>query len=102
MNMEEKIVVRVDSEIADIVPAFLENRNKDVKTILGALVNEDYETIRILGHSMKGSGSGYGFDAISSLGRSLEQEAMNMDAGRIRRLAEEISAYLGRVEVIYE
>ena len=51
-----KITVVVDPEIKDIIPIFLENRHGDVGTVLDALDRSDYETIRILGHSLQGTG----------------------------------------------
>ncbi len=101
-DKSEKITVHVDPEIADIVPGFLENRWKDIKSIKDALLKEDYETIQILGHSMKGSGAGYGFDAIGDIGSLLEQEAESRSIEGIRRGIDELSTYLERVDVVYE
>jgi len=99
---EAKIIVRVDPEIADLIPGFLENRQKDIKTMLEALDVGDYETIRVLGHTMKGSGGGYGFDAITDIGLSLEQAAKGKNSEEIQRWVEELSNYLEKVEVVYE
>ncbi len=101
-DKSEKITVHVDPEIADIVPGFLENRRKDIKSIKDALLKEDYETIQILGHSMKGSGAGYGFDAIGDIGSLLEQEAESRNIEGIRRGIDELSTYLEQVDVVYE
>ena len=67
-----------------------------------ALQSADYEGVRILGHNMKGVGGGYGFDAITDIGMSLEQAAKEKDAREIRKQAEALSNYLERVEVRYE
>ncbi|MBU2521344.1 MAG: Hpt domain-containing protein [Desulfobacteraceae bacterium] len=99
---EAKIIVRVDAEIEDLVPGFLQNRQNDIKKILEALDVGDYETIRVLGHSMKGSGGGYGFDAITDIGLSLEQAAKAKNSEEVRKWAEELSNYLENVEVAYE
>lgn len=101
-DKDKKITVHVDPEIADIVPGFLENRQKDIKLIQDALLKEDYETIRTLGHSMKGSGGGYGFDAIGEIGLSIEQNAMDRNIDGIRREIKELAAYLDRIEVVCE
>ena len=97
-----RIVVCVDTEIEDIVPGFLENRHGDVKAMLEALDWGDYETIRILGHSMKGAGGGYGFDAITDIGGSLEQAAKDRSSQEVRKVVGELSTYLERVEVVFE
>ncbi len=98
----EKIIVHVDAELEDLIPGFLENRCNDVKSMLEALEKNGYETIRILGHSMKGAGGGYGFDAITDIGAFLEQSAKEKNSDGVRRLIDELSTYLDSVEVIYE
>ena len=98
----EKIVVRVDEDLEDLIPGFLDNRHKDVETMTAALACGDYETVRVLGHSMKGSGGGYGFDAITDIGMSLETAAKEADSSELQKWINELSIYLGRVEVVYE
>ncbi|MBN1254214.1 MAG: Hpt domain-containing protein [Deltaproteobacteria bacterium] len=102
LKHNERIIIHVDPEIADLVPGFLENRRKDIKTMDAALKQGDFETIQILGHSMKGAGGSYGFDAVTDIGKSLEDAAKNNNAEEIQRSVGELAAYLDRVEVIYE
>jgi len=99
---EKKITVRIDPDLADLIPGFLEGRRRDVTAILEALEKNDSETIRILGHDMKGAGGGYGFDAITDLGRSIEEAAKNGDGEEIKRKTAELSVYLDSLDVIYE
>ncbi len=98
---DEKIVVNVDSDIEDLIPGFLENRHEDVKSIYDALEKEDYETIRILGHSMKGAGGGYGFDEITDIGRSIEESAEGKNQEEVKKWVISLSNYLDRVEIVY-
>ncbi len=102
LRQEAKIIVHVDPDIADLIPGFLENRHKDIKTIGDALVRGDFETIRFLGHSMKGAGGSYGFDPITDIGRSLEQAAIAQDAGDIKKSLQELFVYLDSIEVVYK
>ena len=94
-------VVYVDAEIKDLVPIFLKNQLEDVNSIVKACDQSDYEKIRILGHNMKGSGSAYGFDAISEIGAALEQCAKERNSEKVRMLANEVSVYLEHVAVVY-
>lgn len=98
----EKIIVHVDAELEDLIPGFLENRRKDIETLQKAMAKGDYETIQKLGHTMKGAGGGYGFDAITDIGRSLEQAAKEKNAEEIRKQVGELLHYLEHVEVVYE
>lgn len=102
MGRSEKIIVRVDTEIRNLVPRFLENRRKALTAMLGALEQGDYDTIRVLAHRMKGSGAGYGFDALGEMGKGIEQAAQERDAESLRERMEYLATYLERVEVIYE
>ena len=96
----EKIIVHVDPDLEDLIPGYLENRKKDIESITEALKKDDFETIRILGHSMKGSGGGYGFDAITDIGDFLEQASKNKDSIEIQKQANELSTYLKQVEIV--
>jgi len=100
-NAAEKIVIRADPDLEDLIPGYLDRRREDLRVLQDALERRDYETIRSLGHKMKGSGGGYGFVAITEIGRTLEQAAKDRDSDEARRRIGELAAYLERVEVVY-
>jgi HPt (histidine-containing phosphotransfer) domain-containing protein len=97
-----KTQVRVDADLEDIIPGYLANRYKDIALILEALAVSNFEKIRIAGHSMKGSGGGYGFDAITEFGGALELGAQNRNSDDIQGAVNNLQRYLDHVEVIYE
>ena len=97
----DSLVVQVETFLEELVPEFLEDLKKDVETIMTACGQGDYEAVWTLAHDMKGTGSGYGFEAISDLGRSLERSAVEKNSLKIRALAGALSHYLERVEVVY-
>jgi HPt (histidine-containing phosphotransfer) domain-containing protein len=101
MTEKEKIVLDIDPDLADLVPGFLENRGRDVLTLQKSLGEEDWETIRILGHRMKGAGGGYGFHGITDLGSRLEQAAKLQDSAKTKELIEQLEDYIHRVEPRY-
>jgi signal transduction histidine kinase len=98
----EKLVIHADPEIADLIPKFLDNRQKDINLIEAALEKNDFDAIRMLGHSMKGAGGGYGFDGVTEIGRNLEEAAKVADSNKIRDGVHELAEYLRKVEVIYD
>ena len=100
-NAVQRITVKVAEELQPIVPRFLENRAKDIHLIQGALNQADFETIRRLGHSMKGAGGGYGFDQISVLGKAIEEAANDQDRPRIGAALDTLTDFLARVTVEY-
>ncbi len=99
---DEKIIVKVPGYAAGLVPNFLKNREKDIKGINESLEKGDFETIERLGHSMKGSGSIYGFDGVSELGKIIEGSAKNKDSEGIKKNLAELREYLNRVEIVNE
>jgi len=98
----EAIIVRVDEELVELIPEYLSRRQKDIETVTRALEDEDYESIRVLGHAMKGSGGGFGFDQISDIGSGLEESARGQDANRISQWLDKLQDFLNRVQIIPE
>ena len=97
---EDKIKVNVPSYAVQLIPNFLKNREKDIKEVENSLKRKDFETIERLGHSMKGSGSIYGFDGISELGKKIEASAKNGNSEEIKTSLSELKDYLNRIEIV--
>ena len=100
-SMNDPIMVIVDADIAALVPGFLANRRREVDTLLTLVAQNDFPKIRLIGHSMKGSGGGYGFDLISLFGDEIEVAALNADAGAVRQIVRRFSDYLSRIRVVW-
>ena len=99
---QEKIVIEIDPDLEAIVPGFLANRRRDLTTIESCLKQGDLETIRLLGHRMKGDGGGYGFDRISTIGHHLEEAALTKDLITLQHQQEHLRNFLARVTVVYK
>jgi len=97
-----KIIVHVDHDLADLIPGYLANRKKDIAAIHEALEKNDMDTVRIIGHSMKGSGGGYGFETITDIGRMMEKAAKEDSDEDILTQVERLEDYLHQLEIIYE
>ncbi len=93
--------IQVSSDLETIVPDYLENRRKDVATLFGMLGRGEYDTMRMLGHRMKGSGAGYGFDAISHLGERLERASREACHAELASCVAELESYLDRIDIVY-
>ncbi len=97
----DEIVVEIDPAIADIVPMFLDNMRRNSAAILAAAAEGDLQTPRTLGHNMKGTGTAYGFAAITQIGAAIEQAAKDANWDTIRTKAAELTSYLDGVRVEY-
>jgi HPt (histidine-containing phosphotransfer) domain-containing protein len=94
--------VTVAKDLADLIPVFFKNRQKELETLRAAAAGRDYEQLRQLGHRMKGVGSSYGFNRVSEIGKRIEDGAKADDHAAIETSIEEYADYLAKVQVIYE
>lgn len=97
----ERIRVHALAGVADLVPKYLANRKRDILSLAEALKKGDLQAVRVIGHGMKGTGSGYGFPAITEIGRNIEKAGVSEDAAAITRQISSLENYLSRLEVIY-
>ena len=89
---------RTARRLAERIPAYLENCRHNVIVMREALDRADFEPVTILGHNLRGSGGGFGFQAITDLGAGLEQASEDTDVDGVHRLLSELSSYLDSVE----
>jgi len=97
----DKIIVQCDPDLEDLIPGYMSNRNKDIIALRTCLTVGDFEKIRTIGHSMKGSGGGYGFDTITDLGEQIEDAALASDTSEIDQAVQKLEDYVNRVKVVY-
>jgi CheY-like chemotaxis protein len=71
-------------EVQALVPQYLEGRMQDLLQLSGALSGRDYETIRVIGHTMKGTGTAYGFPELTAAGALIESAAKDRNDDGIR------------------
>jgi len=81
----DPIIIGVDEEIIDLLPGYIANRWKDIEIAGKALQDQDFEALRFLGHTMKGSGGSHGLDEVSRIGEGIEASAKEGDSAGIAR-----------------
>lgn len=99
---EADLIVHADPDLEDLIPIFLENRNDDVAALRQALAQGDYEQVRVLAYNMRGAGGGYGFEAITRIGKRMEEAAKAQEASIITGSIVALETYLQQVEVVYD
>ena len=102
MNDHTPIVIRIDPELQPIVPRYLANRAKDCESIREQAARGEFADAKRLGHNMKGTGGGYGFEEISRLGVGIESAAAAGETASLIALAEELARYLARIKPVFE
>lgn len=98
--MTDRIPVVIDPDLADLVPGFLNNRRRDVEKLRALLETGNFADIRMIGHSMKGAGGGYGFDPITDIGAAIERAALAADSATIEQGIAQLADYLSRIDVV--
>jgi CheY-like chemotaxis protein/HPt (histidine-containing phosphotransfer) domain-containing protein len=88
---------RTAKRLAERTPAYLENCRNNVIAMHEALDRVDFQAVTILGHNLRGSGGGFGFQAITDIGAGLEHAAGNSDIDVSREWVCELSRYLDSV-----
>ena len=101
--MTENIhTVIISKDLADLIPVFFRNRQKEVEALRSALAAGDFEQLRQLGHRMKGVGNSYGFAKVSEIGKRVEDGARAGDKTAIDACVGEYADFLSKVQIVYE
>jgi HPt (histidine-containing phosphotransfer) domain-containing protein len=99
---DEAYKVKVAKDLEDLIPTYLANRNKELASLHAALGAADFEQLRQLGHRMRGVGSSYGFERVSSLGKAIEDGARSRDKAALATHIAAYGEYLSKLEIAFE
>ena len=95
---KDPILLHTNPKFAHRIPAYLQSCRQNGIAMLNAVDQEDFETVRALGHQMRGSGGMFGFLAITDMGIALEQAGESADGVASRRWLIQLTNYLDDVE----
>ena len=95
----DEYIVYVDQELEALVPIYIKHRKDDMPMLKQALAEKDFEKLRNSGHSLKGSGGGYGMPRLTELGAALEKGAKDEDINVMGGVIDKIEDYLSNVTV---
>jgi len=95
-----RILVDVDSDLRDLMPVYLANRENDIGTVTAALGRRDFELVGRIGHNMQGSGCSFGLDEVTAIGAAIEGAANAGDRAEIVNQLRRLEDYLSRIEVV--
>lgn len=79
----------IPPELEPLIPGFLERREKDIGFLKLLLTTYDYKQIRYIAHMLKGQGSSYGFNILSTLGSDLERASREENYEEVRDIVNE-------------
>ena len=97
--MRDRILLRAEPSVKELLPGFLENRRRDLERMREALYAGDLAAIRDVGQNIRCFSRVYGFEMLTSLGEEIQSAADECSTLRIVQLQRRLADYLARVEL---
>ena len=95
------IVYKIDKELKDIVPAFMDARIKDKELLKNFFAEKNYEELKSIGHKVKGTSGSYEFMELSEIGEKIESSAGEKDDDSLAKLIQEYQEHVDQIEIEY-
>ena len=90
----KEIRVRVDANLADLIPAYLANRRSNLQEGWHALRNRDFNCLQRIGHRVRGTAASYGFDLLGTAAIDLEAAGIRRDPALARASLDQMDDFL--------
>ena len=84
--------------VEELVPDYLAARRTEVPRMLELLAAADFERLRVLSHSLKGSGGSFGFAKLTRFGAALERYAEQSDGSAFGAELARLKDYLEHLD----
>ena len=97
----ESCIVRISDEIKELIPDFMSQTREDLIVMDKALIDRDNETLRRVGHSLKGSALMYEFNHLGNMGMTIEDAAKIEDFKAIENVLGKMKHYLKFLQIEY-
>jgi len=96
-----EINIEVDSELEDLIPGFLENRQTDIQDLKRLVSEKNLSEIKKIAHRVKGTAGGYGFDFVTEIAREIEDAALDSNFSLIDQKIIELESGLSSVRITF-
>lgn len=97
--MSQKIVVKVDQELKDLIPTYLENRETELALLRKLAEGQDSKGISVITHKLKGNAAAYGFDWLGEVAAKIESSLKAGQWNDVTKKLDEIEHYLNHIEI---
>ena len=91
--------VRIDADLEDLIPGFLDAKAKELAKLRQRLDDGDYEAVRQISHKLKGAFNMYGFRFLSDACADMERAAPAPEKARIEEHLAAIERYWQNMEI---
>lgn len=98
-----KILIHAPTGIPrDLLVGYLSRCHSSLAPLSAALQQGDFETVRVFGHRLKGTGGAYGVPTLTEIGMAIERAALHKNSAELQNLVVALQAYLSQLEVAFE
>ncbi len=95
------MIVEVEGWLADLVPRYLLHQRQELAQLEAAWSVGDLETLKLIGHKLRGSAASYGFTELADGAAALEKAAAAQDREAVRAAIDRFTDHLRTVQVVY-
>lgn len=99
--MTDSIDITVPEKLRPLIPKFLERTNAALAQLQAALAAGDARTLQDIGHRLRGTAGGFGFDQLGEFAKQLEEAAKAGNASAYPALVAAMSDHLARANIRY-
>lgn len=96
---EEFYTARIDESVADLIPEYMRNRQKEAQLLKQYLAAGKLDEIAALAHRMVGVGTPFGFHHVTAIARIMLEMAKAKEVEGLRDVLTEYEHYLRHVQV---
>ena len=96
-----RIKVIIDSELQPIMGRYMEIRRRELDQLEAAIADRDAETVRLLGHRLKGTGGSFGSDQLTEWGAVIEIAGRDKDLDQAAKVAEKVRYFIENVDIVF-
>ena len=83
-----------DDEWAEMQEMYINHTFKELNNIVENFESASFDSLRIFGHNIKGSGGMYGYNEVTNLGAEIETAAKNEERESIRLHLDSLRKFL--------
>jgi len=98
---DNESIARINAELEELIPDFMTQAIDDLKVISKALSDRDGDTLRRVGHSLKGSAMMYELTHLGKMGMTIEEAAKIEDFKEIEDALGKLKHYLENLQIEY-
>lgn len=100
--MSKSNIVKIDKDLEEIIPMFLDNRHKDLTEIQEHLDSSNLKSIEVIAHKLAGNAGSYGFTDLGKIGADMEKACQETSTEKVRELFELYKNFMDDLVVEFE